>query len=273
MIDARTSLPTGAAINAAQAPTTRSWVPTASTPTSLAWTTRTSPLRARQATTWCERSGRSTDPVSARSRSTVPRRSRSLTARSFLGFQVSSIQSGEVLYTVPVPGFSFDPATFKRTPDHGISLSPDERELYLIDTPNGYVHVFDVSGLPDTPPRDIADIKLAHPPPNDGWLLHSRDGRYVYVGRAGDVIDTATHEVVSYLESSAADHRLPRDRLAGRAARSDDQQVRSRLRQGEVDERARRCAILRRRRHCSPQTFGARRPTVSAPVGSSATSH
>ena len=62
------------------------------------------------------------------------------------------------------------------------------------------MHVFDVSGLPDTPPRDIADIKLAHPPPNDGWLLHSRDGRYVYVGRAGDVIDTATHEVVSYLE-------------------------------------------------------------------------
>ena len=122
------------------------------------------------------------------------------TARSFLGFQVSSIQSGEVLYTVPVPGFSFDRATFKRTPDHGISLSPDERELYLIDTPNGYVHVFDVSGLPDTPPRDIADIKLAHPPPNDGWLLHSRDGRYVYVGRAGDVIDTATHEVVSYLD-------------------------------------------------------------------------
>jgi DNA-binding beta-propeller fold protein YncE len=122
------------------------------------------------------------------------------TARSFLGFQVSSIQSGEVLYTVPVPGFSFDPATFKRTPDHGISLSPDERELYLIDTPNGYVHVFDVSDLPDTPPRDIADIKLAHPPPNDGWLLHSRDGRYVYVGRAGDVIDTATHEVVSYLQ-------------------------------------------------------------------------
>lgn len=121
------------------------------------------------------------------------------TARSFLGFQVSSIQSGKVLYTVPVPGFSFDRATFKRTPDHGISLSPDERELYLIDTPNGYVHVFDVSGLPDTPPRDIADIKLAHPPPVDGWLQHSRDGRYVYVGRAGDVIDTRTFKVVGFL--------------------------------------------------------------------------
>jgi DNA-binding beta-propeller fold protein YncE len=121
------------------------------------------------------------------------------TARSFLGFQVSSVATGRVLYTVGVPGFSWDPTTFARTPDHGISLSPDERELYLIDTPNGYVHVFDVSGLPASAPRDVADIKLAHPPPNDGWLQHSRNGRFVYVGRAGDVIDTLTRKVVAFL--------------------------------------------------------------------------
>lgn len=121
------------------------------------------------------------------------------TARNFLGFQVSSIVTGKVLYTVPVPGFSFDRATFGRTPDHGISLSPDERSLYLIDTPNGYVHVFDVSGLPASRPRLIASIKLVHAPPNDGWLQHSRSGRYVYVGRAGDVIDTRTRRIVDYL--------------------------------------------------------------------------
>jgi hypothetical protein len=40
---------------------------------------------------------------------------------------------------------------------------------------------------------------MAHPPPNDGWLQHSRDGRFVYVGRAGDVIDTRTREIVAYL--------------------------------------------------------------------------
>jgi DNA-binding beta-propeller fold protein YncE len=121
------------------------------------------------------------------------------TARSFLGFQVSSIVTGKVLYTVPVPGFSFNPRTFGRTPDHGISLSPNERQLYLIDTPNGYVHVFDVAGLPGSPPRLVANIKLRHAPPNDGWLLHSRDGRYVYVGRSGDVINTRTRRIVDYL--------------------------------------------------------------------------
>ena len=121
------------------------------------------------------------------------------TARSFLGFQVSSISTGKVLYTVPVPGFSFDPATFKRTPDHGIALSPNEHQLYLIDTPNGYVHVFDVQGLPASPPRLVANIRLVHAPPNDGWLQISRNGRYVYVGRSGDVIATRTRRIVDYL--------------------------------------------------------------------------
>ena len=120
------------------------------------------------------------------------------TARSFLGFQVSSISTGKVLYTVAVPGFSFDPATFKRTPDHGIALSPDERRLYLIDTPNGYVHVFDIQGLPASPPRLVASIRLTHAPPNDGWLQVSRNGRYLYVGRSGDVISTRTDRIVAY---------------------------------------------------------------------------
>ena len=122
------------------------------------------------------------------------------TSWSFLGFQVSSIKTGKVLYSVSPPGFWFDAATFASIPDHGISLSPDGRQLYLIDTANGYVHVFDVSGLPRTAPRDIADIKLAHPPVGgDSWLQHSRDGHYVYVGRSGDVIATTTRKVVSYL--------------------------------------------------------------------------
>ena len=89
---------------------------------------------------------------------------------------------------------------FQRTPDHGISLSPDERRLYLIDTPNGYVHVFDIRGLPAIGPalhRRTSSSRMRRP--NDGWLQHSRDGRYLYVGRSGDVIDTRTRKIVAYL--------------------------------------------------------------------------
>ena len=121
------------------------------------------------------------------------------TSDQFLGFQVSSISTGKVLYTVGIPGFPYNPATFTRSPCHGISLSPDERRLFVIDTPNGYVHVFDVSHASSSRPKRLADIKLDHPPPYDGWLQHSRDGRYVYVGRAGDVIDTKTLRIVHFL--------------------------------------------------------------------------
>ena len=122
-----------------------------------------------------------------------------MTVRGIVGFQVGDVATGKILYTVPVPGFTYDPESFGHSPCHGISLSPDEKQLYVIDTPNGYVHVFDVSGVPASAPRHLADIKLPHAPPSDGWLQHSRNGRYVYVGRAGDVIDTRTRKVVAYL--------------------------------------------------------------------------
>lgn len=134
------------------------------------------------------------------------------TATNFLGFQVSSITTGQVLYTVPVSGFTWT-AFVSNAPSHGISLSPDEKELYLMDGPNYYVHVFDVSGLPSSPPRQVADIPLtpmtgsetpcASRCEKEGWLLHSRDGRFVYVGQSGDVIDTSTRTIVAHLSTLA----------------------------------------------------------------------
>jgi DNA-binding beta-propeller fold protein YncE len=129
------------------------------------------------------------------------------TATGVLGFQVSSIHTGKVLYTVPVHGFRSHSSL--GTPSHGISLAPDSRELYLLDVPNSYVHVYDVSGLPARAPRQTANIAvtsmkgLESPCGGDcgraGWLQHSLDGRYVFVGDAGDVIDTRTRRVVAVL--------------------------------------------------------------------------
>ncbi len=130
----------------------------------------------------------------------------------FLGFQVLDLTAGQVLYTVPISGFSWD-GTGPSDPSHGVSLSPDEKELYVIDWPD-YVHVFDVSNVPSSAPVKVADIKLSKSMNHyespclydclaDGWLQHSRDGRFVYVGDEGDVIDTATRQVLSGLPISA----------------------------------------------------------------------
>jgi DNA-binding beta-propeller fold protein YncE len=131
------------------------------------------------------------------------------TASRFLGFQVSSLVTGRLLYTVGVRGFRVAPSFSLSTPSHGISLSPGERELYLVDAANSFVHVFDVHRGGRARPTLEASIKLEHPftgnetpcvgdCARDGWLQHDRSGRYVYVGDSGDVIDTRSRRIVAF---------------------------------------------------------------------------
>jgi sugar lactone lactonase YvrE len=129
------------------------------------------------------------------------------TATAFLGFQVSSLRTGRLLYTVPI---RFPWRTSLGSPSHGISLTPDGRTLAVIDVPNSYVHVFDVSHVPARPPRLVANVRLTHamrgketPCGGDcgraGWLQHGLDGRYLWVADDGDVLSTRTNRVVAFV--------------------------------------------------------------------------
>jgi DNA-binding beta-propeller fold protein YncE len=134
------------------------------------------------------------------------------TASEFDGFQVSSIATGRVMFTIsfgPVPnGFPYS------APSHGISLSPDERQLYVIDAVHKQVQVYDVSKVSEgVAPTQLGAIDVsglagnespcAYDCAQDGWLQHSLDGRFVYVGDSGEVIDTATRSVLTTLSALA----------------------------------------------------------------------
>ena len=118
-----------------------------------------------------------------------------ITEQGFVGFQVANIATGAVLYTVTPPGFT-------GAYSHGVSLSPDESQVYLNDWPNNMVHVFSLAGFPGSAPIDIKDIPVNSFAGNespcsadcarDGWLLHSTDGKYVFSGDSGDIINTST---------------------------------------------------------------------------------
>ena len=130
------------------------------------------------------------------------------TATEFDGFQVSSITTGKVLFTV---SFGAVPKGFAFTgPSHGASLSPDEKQLYVIDSPNKSVRVFDVSRVAEgVAPSQLGVVPVAglsgseSPCAYDcgrgGWLQRSVDGRFVYVGDSGEVIETATRKVLTTL--------------------------------------------------------------------------
>ena len=148
------------------------------------------------------------------------------TATGFLGFQVSSLRTGHVLYTVPI---DFTWRHSLGTPSHGIALTPDGRTLAVIDVPNSYVHVFDVSRLP---PRHVADVRLTHsmqgresPCGGDcgraGWLQYGLDGRYLWVADDGNVVSAATNRVVAFVPALASSRYLfELDWRGGRPVRS-----------------------------------------------------
>jgi hypothetical protein len=129
------------------------------------------------------------------------------TSTSTCGFQVLSLTTGSVLYTIPFSGSCV--WTASNAPSHGISLSPDETRVFVMDAALDQVEVYDVSGLPNVAPAFVANVPLSsfsgtESPcqtfcEREGWLLHDLSGRYVYVGDTGNVIDTTSLSVVTTL--------------------------------------------------------------------------
>jgi hypothetical protein len=135
------------------------------------------------------------------------------TATNFDGFQVSSITTGKVLFTV---SFGTVPNGFRFTaPSHGISLSPDEKQVYVIDAVNKQVQFWDVSKVKEgVAPTQIGVVKVAgldtalespcvYDCTRGGWLQLSVDGRFLFVGDSGEVIETATRKVITTLSTLA----------------------------------------------------------------------
>ncbi len=127
-----------------------------------------------------------------------------ITWTRFRGFSVGNLRTGRIIAT---RSFGAVPPSFRPSaPSHGISLSPDGRQLYVLDMPTHEVRVYSAGRSP----RYLAAIPIgdglrgsespcAYDCARDGWLLHSMQGAYVFVGDSGDVISTRTRRVVAFL--------------------------------------------------------------------------
>ena len=116
-----------------------------------------------------------------------------------LGFEVGDLETGKKLASVTVAGFEKGPVKRHGCPSHGIGLTPDESELWVVDATNKHVHVFDLRVMP---PKQLESIKLADEP---GWVTFSIDGQYAYPS-TGQVIETKTRRIVTQLEDETHRH-------------------------------------------------------------------
>ena len=89
-----------------------------------------------------------------------------------LGFEIGDIKSGKKLHRVEVQGFQKGPIKRHGCPSHGIGLTPDESEVWVVDAANQRVHVFDNTVMP---PRQGPSIALREQP---GWITFTLDGRH-----------------------------------------------------------------------------------------------
>ena len=110
-----------------------------------------------------------------------------------LGFEVGDIASGKKLYRVEVPGFQAGPVKRHGCPSHGVGLTPDEKEVWVVDAFNQRVHVFDATAMP---PKYVESVKLRDEP---GWVTFTIAGDLAYPS-TGEVIDTKTRQVVAQLK-------------------------------------------------------------------------
>ena len=113
-----------------------------------------------------------------------------------LGFEVADLETGKVLHRVEVTGFAKGTVKRHGCPSHGIALTRDERELWIGDCANGYIHVFDVTA---DVPKQIASIKQRD---CVGWVSFSMDGRVAY-SSTGEMIDVATRKTIATLRDEA----------------------------------------------------------------------
>lgn len=109
-----------------------------------------------------------------------------------LGFEIGDITTGAMLTRVEVAGFNRGPVKRHGCPSHGIGLTPDESEVWVVDAFNQHVHVFDNTTMPPTQRESIA---VRDEP---GWITFSLDGSLAWPS-TGDVIDTATKEIITSL--------------------------------------------------------------------------
>ena len=108
------------------------------------------------------------------------------------GFEIGDLKTGKILHVVGMPNLSE-----RKTRCHGVGLTPDEKEVWLVDQDRKEMHIFDNTTMPPLFKQTVPMSFKTH-----GWICFSRDGKYGWCD-TGEVFDTKTKKVIAQLSETA----------------------------------------------------------------------
>lgn len=111
-----------------------------------------------------------------------------------LGFEIGDLTTGKLLHRIEVPNVKKGAVKRHGCPSHGVGLTPDEREVWVVDAFNQAVHVYDNS---KEPPVYLESLKLEVDQP--GWVTFTIKGDFAYPS-TGEVFDVKTRKKVAQLK-------------------------------------------------------------------------
>src|SRR6476660_8124200 len=120
---------------------------------------------------------------------------------NLLGFEIADVKTGEVIKRIEAPAEMWKPkwADLKQhfyghgCPSHGIALTPDESEIWVVDNINYGVLVYDNTG-------EWPVLKSSFPTTASAdWITMGIGGQYAYLS-CGDVVAVKSKKIVAQMK-------------------------------------------------------------------------
>ena len=120
---------------------------------------------------------------------------------NLLGFEIADVKTGEVIKRIEAPAELWKAKWADVTqhfyghacPSHGIALTPDESELWVVDNINYGVLVYDNTG-------EWPVLKSSFPTTASAdWITIGIGGQYAYLS-SGDVVDVKSKKIVAQMK-------------------------------------------------------------------------
>jgi hypothetical protein len=120
---------------------------------------------------------------------------------NLLGFEIADVKTGEVIKRIEAPAEMWKPQWGDVTkhffghgcPSHGIALTPDESEIWVVDNINYGVLVYDNTGEWPVLKSTFATTASAD------WITMGINGQYAFLS-SGDVVDVKTKKLVGQMK-------------------------------------------------------------------------